>query len=159
LAGDGAATAASVANAKAYNNYLINRILSGNTGTPHRPDADMDIHIFSLFDENLKGFGPGDIERYFGLFYPNQTKVYDFDFRGVALLAAESWCVANASVGDARLQAALDYACSHGADCSDIQPGAACFEPNTIVAHIDVSGAGLSVGPPGWPAPQTRLNP
>ncbi|WVZ66230.1 hypothetical protein U9M48_015482, partial [Paspalum notatum var. saurae] len=127
--------AASIANAKAYNNYVINRVLSGNTGTPHRPDADMDTHIFSLFDENLKGFGPSDIERYFGLFYPNQTKVYDFDFRGRALLAAASWCVANASVGEARLQAAMDYACSHGADCSDIQPGAACFEPNTKAAH------------------------
>ncbi|KAJ1291259.1 hypothetical protein BS78_02G303300 [Paspalum vaginatum] len=129
------AAAASVANAKAYNNYLINRILSGDTGTPYRPDADMDIHIFSLFNENLKGFGPGDIEQHFGLFYPNQTKVYEFDFRGRALLAAASWCVANASVGEARLQAALDYACSHGADCSDIKPGAACFQPNTKAAH------------------------
>ena len=47
-----AASAASVANAKAYNNYVINRILSGNTGTPYRPNADLNIHIFSLFNEN-----------------------------------------------------------------------------------------------------------
>ncbi|CAD6266866.1 unnamed protein product [Miscanthus lutarioriparius] len=131
--GDGApAAAATIANAKAYNNYLINRVLSGDTGTPYRPDVDMDVYIFALFNENQKGWGADDIERHFGLFYPNQTKVYEFDFHGGAL---PSWCVANAGVRDARLQAALDYACGHGADCSDIQPGAPCFEPNTVVAH------------------------
>ncbi|KAJ1291248.1 hypothetical protein BS78_02G302900 [Paspalum vaginatum] len=128
----GGAPAASVANAQAYNNYLIKRVLSGNTGTPHRPDADMDVYIFALFNENQKGFGPDDVEQHFGLFYPNMQKVYPFDFSPPT---AESWCVANAPVGDARLQAALDYACGHGADCGAIQPGGACFEPNTMVAH------------------------
>jgi exo-beta-1,3-glucanase (GH17 family) len=134
-AGDGATaapSAATIANAKAYNNYLINRVLSGDTGTPYRPDADMDVYIFALFNENQKGWGSDDIERHFGLFRPNQTKVYEFDFHGGAL---PSWCVANAGVGDARLQAALDYACGHGADCGAIQPGAPCFEPNTAAAH------------------------
>ncbi|GJN11484.1 hypothetical protein PR202_ga29682 [Eleusine coracana subsp. coracana] len=73
---------ATVANAKAYNNYVINRVLSCKTGTPHRPNADMNIFIFALFNENRKGQGPNDVEQYFGLFYPNMTKVYDFDFRG-----------------------------------------------------------------------------
>ncbi|CAN6205632.1 unnamed protein product [Urochloa humidicola] len=127
-----AAAAATVANAKAYNNYLINRVLAGDTGTPHRPDADMDVYIFALFNENEKGWGADDIERHFGLFHRNQTKVYGFDFRGGAM---PSWCVANAGAGDGRLQAALDWACGHGADCGAIQPGAACFEPDTVAAH------------------------
>ncbi|PUZ72362.1 hypothetical protein GQ55_2G388000 [Panicum hallii var. hallii] len=130
--GDGGA-APSVANAQAYINNLMDRVASGRTGTPHRPDADMDVYIFALFNENQKGDGPDDIEAHYGLFYPNMQKVYEFQFPGSA--AAASWCVANAAVGDARLQAALDWACGHGADCSAIQPGAACFEPNTKLAH------------------------
>ncbi|CAD6217800.1 unnamed protein product [Miscanthus lutarioriparius] len=131
---------ATVANAQAYNNYVINRVLSGNTGTPHRPDADMDVYIFALFNENGKSDDPDDVERNFGLFYPNMQKIYEFDFRGDGIQPAPapptaSWCVANAAVGDDRLQQALDYACGHGADCSAIQPSGSCFEPDTKLAH------------------------
>ncbi|TVU38719.1 hypothetical protein EJB05_12103, partial [Eragrostis curvula] len=73
---------ATVANAKAYNNYVINRVLSGDTGTPRYPDIDMVVYIFALFNENEKGVGSDDAERYFGLFYPDGSKVYDFDFQG-----------------------------------------------------------------------------
>ncbi|OEL25064.1 Glucan endo-1,3-beta-glucosidase 13 [Dichanthelium oligosanthes] len=138
MAGDDVAT---VANARAYINNVISRVLSGNTGTPHRPGADMDVYIFALFNENQRGSGPDEIEQNFGLFYPNKQKVYEFDFHhgsgggGGGGGAKASWCVANAAVGDSRLQSALDYACGHGADCSAIQPGAACYEPNTKVAH------------------------
>jgi len=133
----GGAPAASVANAQTYNNYLINRVLSGNTGTPHRPDADMDAYIFALFNENQKGSGPDDVEANFGLFYPNMQKVYQFDFHGGGGPAptTESWCVANATAGDSWLQAAMEYACGHGADCGAIQPGAPCFQLNTRLAH------------------------
>ena len=43
--------------------------------------------------------------------------------------------MANEAAGDARLLEALNYACANGADCGAIQPGAACFEPNTMAAH------------------------
>jgi exo-beta-1,3-glucanase (GH17 family) len=127
-----------VANAQAYINNVISRVLAGKTGTPLRPNAGMDVYIFALFNENQKGNGPDDIEQNFGLFYPNMQKVYAFDFHGGGGGGGgqkASWCVANAAVGDGRLQAALDWACGHGADCSDIQPGASCFQPDTKVAH------------------------
>ncbi|KAK3127269.1 hypothetical protein QOZ80_7AG0570650 [Eleusine coracana subsp. coracana] len=132
--------AETIANAQAYVNNLINRVLAGQTGTPHRPNADFDVYIFALFNEDNKG-SPDNVEANFGLFYPNMTKVYDFSFQGtgkppaVPTPAPESWCVANAAVGDNRLQASLDYACGHGADCSAIQPGGSCFDPNTKLAH------------------------
>ncbi|CAD6342567.1 unnamed protein product [Miscanthus lutarioriparius] len=131
---------ATIANAQTYINNLMNRVLSGNTGTPYRPNADMNVYIFALFNEDQKGTGADDVEQHFGLFYPNMQKVYEFNFRGTVTppptpTTQQSWCVANAAVGDARLQAALDYACGHGADCSAIQSGGSCFQPDTKVAH------------------------
>ncbi|CAL0332669.1 unnamed protein product [Lupinus luteus] len=46
-----------------------------------------------------------------------------------------SWCVPKAGVSNVNLQANLDYACGHGIDCSPIQSGGACFEPNTLLNH------------------------
>jgi hypothetical protein len=43
--------------------------------------------------------------------------------------------VPKAGLTDAQLQANLDYACGQGIDCSLIQPGGACFEPNTLANH------------------------
>ncbi|XP_062220439.1 glucan endo-1,3-beta-glucosidase 12-like [Phragmites australis] len=169
--GDAKETGAAAANAAAYNGNLVRRVLSGNAGTPRRPDANFDVYLFALFNENQKP-GPTS-ERNYGVFYPNQQKVYDVEFvlggssaagggsksngglgwqdnggpssgsangnppSGVkATTTGEAWCVANAMAGQKRLQAALDYACGPGgADCKAIQPGAACFEPNTMVAH------------------------
>nr|CAB3460626.1 unnamed protein product [Digitaria exilis] len=47
-----------------------------------------------------------------------------------------SWCVASPSASSTALQVALDYACGQGgADCSPIQQGGSCFNPDTVHDH------------------------
>ncbi|KAJ8762995.1 hypothetical protein K2173_023200 [Erythroxylum novogranatense] len=47
-----------------------------------------------------------------------------------------SWCVASQGASPAALQVALDYACGYGgADCSLIQKGGSCYNPNTLYDH------------------------
>ncbi|KAJ6345983.1 hypothetical protein OIU78_008607 [Salix suchowensis] len=90
-------------------------------------------------------------ERSFGLFKPDLSMTYDIGLSKSSLTPTPStpktpvtpstkpttagWCVAKTGASDAQLQAGLDYACGQGIDCGPIQPGGACFEPNTLASH------------------------
>ncbi|XP_012443873.1 glucan endo-1,3-beta-glucosidase 12 [Gossypium raimondii] len=155
--GDQDEKGASESNAASYNGNLVRKVLTGN-GTPLRPQDPLNVYLFALFNENQKP-GPTS-ERNYGLFYPNEQKVYTIPLTKEEVKTGEStpvntntspapvagevskakvgqtWCVANEKADEKKLQAALDYACGEGeADCSPIQPGATCYNPNTLEAH------------------------
>ncbi|PSS06115.1 Glucan endo-1,3-beta-glucosidase [Actinidia chinensis var. chinensis] len=157
--GDENEAGASVANAASYNGNLVRRVLSGG-GSPLRPNEPLNVFLFALFNEYQKP-GPTS-ERNYGLFYPNQDKVYSIPLTledlnngksmpvngtktkvpddggdlSTAAAAGQTWCVANGKVGAEKLQAALDYACNVGGiDCRPIQEGATCYNPATLEAH------------------------
>ncbi|XP_044471035.1 glucan endo-1,3-beta-glucosidase 13-like [Mangifera indica] len=137
-------TAATPDNAQTYNTNLIRHVIN-DTGTPAKPGEELDVYIFSLFNENRK---PGlESERNWGLFYPDQTSVYNLDFTGksavditpdsnVSSLNGSTWCIASTKASEMDLQSALDWACGPGnVDCSAIQPSQPCFEPDTLLSH------------------------
>lgn len=145
--GDSNEVGPSVENARAYNGNLIAHLRS-MVGTPLMPGKSVDTYIFALYDEDLKP-GPAS-ERAFGLFKTDLSMTYDVGLSKTSQTpstpsttpvnpspkpTAASWCVPKGGVSDAQLQANLDYACSHAIDCGPIQPGGACFEPNTVSSH------------------------
>ncbi|KAG7015534.1 Glucan endo-1,3-beta-glucosidase 13, partial [Cucurbita argyrosperma subsp. argyrosperma] len=149
--GDEKDVGASGENAASYNGNLVKRVLTGS-GTPLRPNDPLDVFLFALFNENQKP-GPTS-ERNYGLFYPNQQRVYDIPLTRadvesgsptmvnggskaqVPSSKGQTWCVANGKTAAEKLQAGLDYACGEGgADCRPIQPGSTCYNPNSVEAH------------------------
>ncbi|OMO58336.1 Glycoside hydrolase, family 17 [Corchorus olitorius] len=136
--------AATPDNAQIYNSNLIRHVIN-DSGTPGKPGEELDVYIFSLFNENRK---PGlESERNWGLFYPDQTSVYNLDFSGKGAVDmtnsangtnanGTTWCIASSKASESELQSALDWACGPGnVDCSAIQPSQPCFEPDNLVSH------------------------
>ncbi|XVE63534.1 hypothetical protein DITRI_Ditri07aG0027500 [Diplodiscus trichospermus] len=144
--GDASSPFATMENAISYNGNVVKQITSSK-GTPLMPNRTFETYMFALFNENQK---PGPlVEKYWGLFKPDLTPPYD-----VGLLRHEqsvstptkpspaapapsgkNYCVPKADVSYVQLQSDLDYACSEGIDCTPIQPGGACYEPNSLWSH------------------------
>ncbi|KAJ0983012.1 hypothetical protein J5N97_011267 [Dioscorea zingiberensis] len=129
---------ASKDNADTYNSNIIKHVLD-RTGTPLHPELTSSVYIYELFDEDLR---PGPLsEQHWGLFYGNATPVYLLHVTGSGGLLAndttdKTYCVATEGADRRMLQAALDWACGPGrANCSEIQPGETCYDPNTVKAH------------------------
>ncbi|KAI3439784.1 uncharacterized protein J3R85_004437, partial [Psidium guajava] len=79
--GDDDEVGATPENAKKYNGNLI-RIVKQKKGTPMKPNCDLNIYVFALFNENMK---PGPLsERNYGLFKPDGTPSYTLGGSGGA---------------------------------------------------------------------------
>lgn len=141
---------ANIYNAATYNRNVVKKLTS-KVGTPARPGWVIPSFVFSLYNENQKP-GPGT-ERHFGIFYPNGSKVYDIDLSGKTPIEeyekqhlpkptnnepykGKIWCVVAQGANATALTSALSYACSQGnKTCDAIQPGKACFKPDSLVLH------------------------
>ncbi|KAK9051035.1 hypothetical protein SSX86_027660 [Deinandra increscens subsp. villosa] len=126
-------------NANTYNSNLIKHVLN-NTGTPKHPGVAVSTFIYELYNEDSRTTGAVS-EKNWGLFDVNGEPVYVLKLTGSGTMLAndtanQTYCVAKDGVDRKTLQAALDWACGPGkVDCSGMGQGAACYEPDTVVAH------------------------
>ncbi|KAL6956722.1 hypothetical protein U1Q18_045527, partial [Sarracenia purpurea var. burkii] len=104
-------------NAQIYNANLIRHVIN-DVGTPAKAGEELDVYIFSLFNENRK---PGlESERNWGVFYPDGTSVYNLDFTGKGVVGVNptqanatgstngtSWCIASSTASEGALQSAF----------------------------------------------------
>ncbi|XP_028782939.1 glucan endo-1,3-beta-glucosidase 1-like [Neltuma alba] len=125
-------------NADTYNSNLIKHVYD-RSGTPLHPETTSSVYIYELFNEDLRS--PPLSEANWGLFYGNTTPAYLLHVSGIGSFLAndttnQTYCVAMDGVDSKTLQAALDWACGPGrANCSEIQPGEACYYPNNVKNH------------------------
>ncbi|KAK2644512.1 hypothetical protein Ddye_019707 [Dipteronia dyeriana] len=129
---------ANIDNADTYNSNLIKHVLDRG-GTPFHPEITSSVYIYELFNEDLRS--PPVSEANWGLFNANTTPVYLLHVSGSGTFLAndttnQTYCIAMDGVDSKTLQAALDWACGPGrANCSEIQPGEACYQPNNVKGH------------------------
>lgn len=136
--GDSKEPYATVDNADTYNSNLIKHVFD-RSGTPLHPEITSSAYLYELFNEDLRS--PPVSEANWGLFYGNMTPVYLLHVSGSGTFLAndttnQTYCIAADGIDTKTLQAALDWACGPGrANCSEIQPGESCYEPNNVKNH------------------------
>ncbi|KAG6394094.1 hypothetical protein SASPL_144673 [Salvia splendens] len=136
--GDSKEPYATADNADTFNSNLIKHVLD-HSGTPLHPEITSSVYIYELFNEDLRS--PPVSEANWGLFYGNSTPVYLLHVSGSGTFLAndttnQTYCIATEGVDGKTLQAALDWACGPGrANCSEIQPGESCYQPNNVHNH------------------------
>ncbi|KAF8031650.1 hypothetical protein BT93_D0765 [Corymbia citriodora subsp. variegata] len=140
------AVSANLSAARAFNQGLINHVLS-NRGTPLRPGVPpMDVYLFSLLDEGAKSVLPGTFERHWGIFSFDGQAKYALNLgmgnrllknaRNVQYLPSR-WCVADPSKDLSAVTNHMKLACSV-ADCTTLNYGGSC---NGIGAKGNISYA------------------
>lgn len=77
--GDEDEAGANLDNAKKYNSNVI-KLIAQKKGTPLKPNCELNIYVFALFNENMKP-GPTS-ERNYGLFKPDGTPAYSLGLAG-----------------------------------------------------------------------------
>ncbi|XP_043688159.1 glucan endo-1,3-beta-glucosidase 6-like [Telopea speciosissima] len=132
--------------ARAFNQGLINHVLS-NKGTPLRPGAPpVDVYLFSLLDEGAKSVLPGNFERHWGIFSFDGQAKYPLnlglgngllkDAEDVQYLPSK-WCIADPLMDLSGVVNHFKLACSV-ADCTTLDYGGSC---NGIGAKGNISYA------------------
>eukprot|EP00262_Sarcandra_glabra_P010382 TRINITY_DN25646_c0_g1_i1.p1 TRINITY_DN25646_c0_g1~~TRINITY_DN25646_c0_g1_i1.p1 ORF type:complete len:501 (+),score=71.99 TRINITY_DN25646_c0_g1_i1:143-1645(+) len=128
------ALGANVSAARAFNQGLINNVLS-NKGTPLRPGIPpVDIYLFGLLDEEQKSTLPGNFERHWGIFTFDGQAKYPLNLglgnkvlknaKDVPYLPSR-WCIANPSRDLGGVTNHMGLACSM-ADCTTLSYGGSC---------------------------------
>ncbi|KAL0286201.1 UNVERIFIED_CONTAM: Glucan endo-1,3-beta-glucosidase 1 [Sesamum angustifolium] len=136
--GDSKEPYATIDNADTYNSNLIKHVFD-RSGTPLHPEITSSVYIYELFNEDLRS--PPVSEANWGLFYGNTTPVYLLHVSGSGTFLAndttnQTYCIAADGIDAKTLQTALDWACGPGrANCSEIQPGQSCYQPNNVKNH------------------------
>ncbi|KAF2288807.1 hypothetical protein GH714_014313 [Hevea brasiliensis] len=140
------AISANLTAARAFNQGLINHVLS-NKGTPLRPGIPpMDIYLFSLLDEGAKSILPGSFERHWWIFSCDGQAKYPLNLglgnkllknaKNVQYLPSR-WCVADPTKDLSDVTNHMRIACGF-ADCTTLNYGGSC---NGIGAKGNISYA------------------
>ncbi|CAH9095995.1 unnamed protein product [Cuscuta epithymum] len=137
--GDQTEQDATLDNANTYNSNLISHILN-ISGTPKHPRVGVSTYIYELYNEDRS---PGATsEQHWGLFDRFGVPVYTLHLTGgnwelfTNDTTNRTFCIAKPSAEKGLIQAGLDWACGPGnVDCSVLDQGQPCYEPNTVRAH------------------------